>query len=303
MSCRTIATFLTLATVPALTWAVGSSTGAADTGQAIEMIERLGGKYRLEADGSGRRLITINLEGTRVQDDDLRALREQDRLQELDLEETRITDKGLEHLADLKSLEVLDLEETRVTDAGLRHLEGLTNLRVLDLDDTRVSESAARALREKLKDLRIVGSIRRSGSPDRPSEADDHYDQEQAIEMIRRVGGRYRVDENRSDRPIISIDLEESQVQDDDLRYLGGLTHLRRLDLEETRITDEGLKHLRGLTSLEYLDLEETKITDEGLRHLEGLKNLRMLDLDDTQVSSAGIRTLQLALPDLRIER
>ena len=67
------------------------------------------------------------------------------------------------------------------------------------------------------------------------------------------------------------LDLSEnSQVFDDGLAHLAGLTSLKDLNLWRVGITDEGVKHLAGLTSLERLNLDNTQLTDAGLQHLAG---------------------------------
>jgi Leucine-rich repeat (LRR) protein len=130
--------------------------------------------------------------------------------------------------------------------------------------------------------------------------AQDRTEQEKAAEAIKKLGGKVRLD---GEGNVVEVNLEGTQVTDDDLRFLKALMDLRKLDLEETRITDAGLVHLKVLTKLEELDLEETRITDAGLEHLRGLTNLRKLSLDDTRVTAKGVRVLQEALPNLKVDR
>jgi hypothetical protein len=49
---------------------------------------------------------------------------------------------------------------------------------------------------------------------------------------------------------------------------LARLPYLASLDLNESNITDEGLAHLRGLTSLRRLDVGGTKVTNDGIASL-----------------------------------
>lgn len=118
---------------------------------AAEMILKLGGKIRYDND----QVVEIDLEGRRIQDDDLKILQSFRQLRKLDLEETPITDDGLKHLSDLTSLESLDLEETRVTDDGMVHLRTLKNLKVINLDDTRVTRRGEQILKDAIPGLRI----------------------------------------------------------------------------------------------------------------------------------------------------
>ena len=57
--------------------------------------------------------------------DDLKELRELNKLATLDLGQTQITDDGLKKLGGLKSLTVLNLFWTKVTDVGLQDIKGL----------------------------------------------------------------------------------------------------------------------------------------------------------------------------------
>jgi len=41
------------------------------------------------------------------------------------------------------------------------------------------------------------------------------------------------------------------------------------LYLQYTQVTDEGLKHLVGLTNLRWLELGETKVTQQGIEDLK----------------------------------
>ena len=97
------------------------------------------------------------------------------------------------------------------------------------------------------------------------------------------------------------LGLDNTQITDDGLRHLSGLTKLERLDLAFGQITDDGLKHLSGLTNLERLDLFGTQITDDGLRHLSGLTKLVMLRVAYTQITDEGKKNLQEALPNCDI--
>jgi hypothetical protein len=57
------------------------------------------------------------------------------------------------------------------------------------------------------------------------------------------------------------LNLSKTNVVDDDMRYVAGLTQLIYLGLVDTRITDAGLKQLDGLRNVEHVDLQETRIT------------------------------------------
>jgi hypothetical protein len=81
-------------------------------------------------------------------------------------------------------------------------------------------------------------------------------------------------------------------IEDDDLRFLSGMTHLALLDLENTAVTDAGMAHLRGLTGLRTLLLSGTAVSDRGLAHVGTLEGLEVLSLAGTRVGNAGLERL-----------
>jgi cytochrome c peroxidase len=101
--------------------------------QIIAKIEKLGGKVEVDDKSPGKPVITVNLHGTKVTDDDLKHFKALPQLQKLNLGWTQIGDAGLEHLKDLTKLQRLVLDNTKVTDAGVKHLKGLTDLEYLNL--------------------------------------------------------------------------------------------------------------------------------------------------------------------------
>ena len=68
-----------------------------------------------------------------------------------------------------------------------------------------------------------------------------------------------------------------TDITDDSLERLKGLTKIKRLNLRGTSITDDGLKRLKRLTDLEQLNLSGTKVTDAGLKRLNTLTSLEEL--------------------------
>jgi hypothetical protein len=151
--------------------------------------------------------------------------------------------------------------------------------------------------------------------------------EQRAVARIRGLGGDIRVDEGRTGRPVVAVDLHTRLVTDDDLACLTSLPELRFLGLTDTAITDDGLRLLRGLANLEELalaspgvtdaglvhlkdarNLKELSlgcpgVTDAGLGHLERLTGLRELDVGGTRISDAGLARLRRALPGAHVYR
>jgi hypothetical protein len=85
------------------------------------------------------------------------------------------------------------------------------------------------------------------------------------------------------------LNYSNTNMNDDALANLAGLTELKELGLWGTRVTDKGMVHLAGLSKLESLNLNETSVTDAGLENLKNLAALKKLFLNGSKVSDAGL--------------
>jgi hypothetical protein len=95
--------------------------------------------------------------------------------------------------------------------------------------------------------------------------AEPNTEQAKAIAEIKELGGKVTIDEKSPDKPVISVDLHDSQANDVGLKQLEGLTTLQELNLGYTIVTDAGLVHLKGLTNLKKLNLSHTHVNGPGL--------------------------------------
>ena len=92
-----------------------------------------------------------------------------------------------------------------------------------------------------------IGSF--SVAADTGSEVDD----QNAIEGLRHVGGRVRVN---VECRVTSVDPGSTQANDNALLHLRELAELRSMNLWKTQITDAGLVNLHDATKLQFLNLE-----------------------------------------------
>ncbi|MEJ1242397.1 c-type cytochrome domain-containing protein [Chryseolinea sp. T2] len=102
-------------------------------------------------------------------------------------------------------------------------------------------------------------------------------------------------------RQVVSIDLGNSEVKDNDLKNLEPFTHLQKLYLQNTGIGDEGVKHLKEFKYLETLNLSGTKITSQTVEQISKWKDLKKLYLYNTAVPETSLATLKGSHPDLEI--
>lgn len=114
---------------------------------------------------------------------------------------------------------------------------------------------------------------------------------DEAVRVIEKLGGSVGRDDERPENPVVSVELGDSAVKDDDLKALAPLTDVVSLSLATTHITGSGLKHL-ALKKLEALYLQESDVTDEGLKEVSRFTNLKVLFLGGTKIGDSGLKHL-----------
>ena len=131
--------------------------------------------------------------------------------------------------------------------------------------------------------------------------------QQQAFDKIRGYHGKYEVDGESPQRPVVGVDLRYYELDDQELAdfmdVLIAFPQLGTLQFKSAKITDAGLPPLNRLPQLRRLSLENAEITDAGLNGLKALKRLEELNLKGTKVSDAGIQEFKQALPQVKVER
>lgn len=109
--------------------------------QTLDRVQAIGGTYREDDDGTGRKLCIVGLINQPAADDDLAVLRHIRPLHRVLLDGSKVTDAGLAHLKDVEGLEWVSVCGTRVTDAGMEHLAAIPSLRSIHLRKTQVSDA------------------------------------------------------------------------------------------------------------------------------------------------------------------
>ena len=89
------------------------------------------------------------------------------------------------------------------------------------------------------------------------------------------------------------LDCRDTQVNDEQLFHIRGLTGLHDLGLGHTPVGDAGLRHIRDMAAIRELYLASTKITSDGLRHLARLNSLRALALNDTAIGDEALKGIE----------
>jgi hypothetical protein len=95
---------------------------------------------------------------------------------------------------------------------------------------------------------------------------------------------------------VLWLDLSDTKITDNSLKYISQFKNLTRLSLDNTAITDAGLNHVKSLLHLRHLNLYNTGITDNGLKALGNCRELATLHLWETKVTAGGIESLKKSL-------
>lgn len=276
-----------------------------------------------------KNLRKLNLQSTDVTDASMTALAGLTNLEVLNLYRTRVSNSGAADLKTLKALRTLDLRYTRASSAGLEGLRAaLPDARISASDSSRQSIVAPKHLaseadlavwieksggRAELLDGHVVAVSLRGTSLSESAivalsklpalESLDlsgtDLSDESAAEL--RKAPRLRVlhlgntfveglmFKGWRDSKLEELTLLGCPVDDEGMRPIATLSHLKTLSLAETDVTNVGLAALGRLTKLESLDLSGTDASDPGLSVLENLTNLRRLSLRDTRLTDAAL--------------
>ncbi len=92
---------------------------------------------------------------------------------------------------------------------------------------------------------------------------------------------------------VVEVDWNLSEIDDEGLAHVAGMTRLRRLSLNSTKVTDKGLVYLQALRELQVLDLANTQICGSGLNHCSQMSKLEILALNGTQLDDQGAAHLR----------
>jgi internalin A len=269
-----------------------ASRPAASTPAAIaKWVAGMGGKVRME----GGRIREISLASTRSSDSDMRFLAGVPGLEKLDLASTEIGDLGIAKLGGGCALTDLNLAYTTVSDASLKNLARCKSLRRLSLAYTLVNGDGLAALTQ-LVDLDLSGTA-------------IHSDALSSLGNLQSLTLRYSDITNDGLAAVAGLsnlkrlDLTSTDVGDAGLAQLKSMTSLTELLLSYGRFSDAGLENLKGLVNLTRLDLVKTRTGDRGLESIAALKNLSSLNLDYTSVTDKGLAHLgSLKLAQLRLD-
>jgi hypothetical protein len=124
-------------------------------------------------------------------------------------------------------------------------------------------------------------------------------DASRALATLEHLGAKVKRNEAAPGKPVVAIDLRETNITNEGLKDLAFFPQLQLVDLRRTRITDAGLKELAKVRRLRHLELGDTQVTGTGLRDLVPLTQLDTLRLERTPITDESLKDLA-ELPQIR---
>jgi hypothetical protein len=221
---------------------------------------------------SHRELRELELIGCDLPPSQIHKLRPLNNLRRLSLRDTTVNDQGLSVISAFGQLEHLSLTGARLTGQGLSHLSRLAALRELNLCTSLTSADG-------LQQLETL-----------PALTELHLDRI-AISSWPKLRLTY-------------LRVRNATLSGDALAGICAMDTLQILQLDDTNVTDQDLARILSLPKLDRLILAGTRVTDSGFANAEPPPQLAHISLDRTGIGDAtvitvcgwpGIRTLSLS--------
>lgn len=129
----------------------------------------------------------------------------------------------------------------------------------------------------------------------------DHFSFEWPFQKITDMSELAKLKEFRS---LKSASFGSTNLNDEGLQLVCNNTQIENIDLQETKITSDGLRFLAQLKGLKYLRLKDNlQLGNASVVHLNELHQLIDLQIHETSISHRGLAALSLPrLQDLILD-
>ena len=218
-------------------------------------------------------LKSVDMHGMKITGSGFGLLTELPNLHALFFEAVELTNDGLAAIGKLQQVQDLRIRDAiQLDSSGIKHLSDMTELNMLELRQISLDDEGFAAL-GTLPKLEAL-SIRQTNV----------------------TGTGFR---SWAASPVEKIDCSRTKMNDDGLRELARLKHVRSVDLsfnpDNPDITDTGLAELAKMKSLEYFVFSHCpNITDQGLASLGTLPELTNIIMNDCPgITSRGVNQLR----------
>lgn len=228
----------------------------------------------------------LNLRGTEVTSRVFEHIANMKKLKTLDVGFSRVNDDGFDALASLEKLEELHIGGDKMTGLALPLLRLLPSLKHLDVNGSQRTDSGRWGL--MLSDLNVsaLGALPQLEVLNIGGASVTDVGMK-AIEPLVNLH---------------TVDLSRMDLTAQGLEPLTKLPKLRRINLWQTvRVDDKAAPILARMQNLEVLNLSDTAITDATLDQLRGMKQLKTLVVAGTKVTPERAEKFRTERPDCRI--
>ncbi len=137
-------------------------------------------------------------------------------------------------------------------------------------------------------DEKILSSLRNAGVIILPAEENSNYISAN-FTNVRTISNELLTLLSKLDRQLLTVDLNFTNINDQQMSSIGELKALRVLYLNNTAITDVGIQQLKPLANLQMLSMTNTTVTDQIFSTINEMKLLRKIYLFNTAVTREGV--------------
>ncbi len=92
--------------------------------------------------------------------------------------------------------------------------------------------------------------------------------------------------------PIEELYLSNTNISDNDCRYIASMNRLSTLALTGLKITDNGIKFLRNNKRIYYLRIENLSLSNESVKYISSMPNMYRLYLKNIAITSQSLKHL-----------
>lgn len=246
---------------------------------ATQIIVKKGGRFSTSKIKGLNVVTEIDFSNTNINDGDLALLHLFPSIRSLDLSRTKVTDAGMVNVSQQKHLVHLYISDVELTKVGFARLSKLRRLRWLfagrfgESQPLRASDLREIAKLTELRKLVICGVMLNKHEG---TQLQKLCLLEELIVTDSQLTAKF-FEELIACKNLVKCDFSNSRLDDNDMKFIGQLTSLKRLDLSNTKVTDRELRHLKSLAKLQCLLVDECYIRGGGFEYLTRLNQLRDL--------------------------
>lgn len=258
--------------------------------------------------------------GTTISDEGAASLAQVKAIEHLSLMDNRVTDKGLAKLAELPHLKYLRLGENRLSERDVAAIGKFSALQELNLYHVIMPPHSVAAVTRQPELRAFDGELDGLTAADLQElpqslsglNLSSNKLDESCMQILQTHSGLKKLalrNCSLNDRlcthlrglPLETLILNNNEISDQSLAWIGKNPNIRSLWLSDTKISDRGLACLSNAYSLTELRLDDdAKVTDAGVLNLAKLRGLERLSLRGTSITDKSLAIIVRCFPNLK---